>query len=92
MTQSSIRRIQNASYAVSKKIYSKNILEDDKCGPYSKETLIHTVYLYSTDLNGVFSQLNTAYWSSDTVATTTRMTRISSKQLITPYEKPEQKF
>ncbi|GJU07319.1 zinc finger, CCHC-type containing protein [Tanacetum coccineum] len=44
-TQSSIRRIQNASYAVSKKIYSKNILEDDKRGPYSKETPILCINL-----------------------------------------------
>ncbi|GJY57272.1 hypothetical protein Tco_0456387 [Tanacetum coccineum] len=39
-TQSSIRRIQNASYVISKKIYSKNVLEDDKRGPFSKETPI----------------------------------------------------
>ncbi|GJX36839.1 putative reverse transcriptase domain-containing protein [Tanacetum coccineum] len=39
-TQSSICRIKNASYAISKKICSKNILEDDKRGPYSKETSI----------------------------------------------------
>ncbi|GJU24398.1 hypothetical protein Tco_1163019 [Tanacetum coccineum] len=38
---------ENASYAVSKKIYSKNILEDDKRGPYSKETPIRHI-----DLNG----------------------------------------
>ncbi|GJU07321.1 hypothetical protein Tco_1123751 [Tanacetum coccineum] len=32
-----MRCIQNTSYAVSKKIYSKNILEDDKRGPYSMD-------------------------------------------------------
>ncbi|GJZ00411.1 hypothetical protein Tco_0517840 [Tanacetum coccineum] len=38
-------RIQNASYAISKKIYSKNILEDEKRGPYSKETPIRRIEL-----------------------------------------------
>ncbi|GJS16614.1 zinc finger MYM-type protein 1-like protein [Tanacetum coccineum] len=47
-----MRRIQNASYTVSKKIYSKNILEDEERGPYFKETPIR---LFPMSLTGAVS-------------------------------------